>query len=482
MLVEEVAAQTLFARTEPRKHVKRKHTAYRLAAASAMLGFLFGCPAPAWPGQAPDPLRVVQGAVVDPQGTPIPGVTVFLESQDKGQSSSTVSDKEGKFHFSNVGAGKYVLRARHSGDPDELAGPFVLDGKEGRPFTLRLGPAPASAKATDTKTAADLDYSDEPHFTISGVTDPSSLGGHGSNITQPTKDALASATASLRATAAVSAGSEHLRLGDAKEAEGKALEALHEYELAVQSDPSETNYLAWGAELLLHRAFEPASEIFGKGVHLHPGSVPLLLGLGAAAYAQDQYAQASEAFLQAIDLNPSDPRSYEFLGRILQTTRDEPFEWTEKFRRYAELQPQSAQSHYLYALALEKAHRGAPDFAERGRQLHKVLELNPSGGDAYLRLGILYSEEKDFPRAVQALQAAISRTALPDEAHFRLAQVYRQMGKPEAASHETQLYKEVSARKKEQAQKEQDAIGQFVYTLRQDKAPEAAPTSPSPRR
>src|SRR5258708_24779777 len=42
-----------------------------------------------------------------------------------------------------------------------------------------------------------MQYSDEPQFTVAGVTEPSNVGGHGSNVTLPTKEALARETASL---------------------------------------------------------------------------------------------------------------------------------------------------------------------------------------------------------------------------------------------------------------------------------------------
>jgi hypothetical protein len=70
---------------------------------------------------------------------------------------------------------------------------------------------------------------------------------------------------------------------------------------------------------------------------------------------------------------------------------------------------------------------------------------------------------------VDALQKAVACTALPDEAHYRLADVYRRMGEAEKARQETVLYKEIEAQKAQDAERERHEIPQFVYTLRDSK-------------
>ena len=60
------------------------------------------------------------------------------------------------------------------------------------------------------------------------------------------------------------------------------LAAVREYQRAVELDANEPNLFDWGAELLVHRAVEPAIEVFTKGNRLYPQSSRMLLGLAAA--------------------------------------------------------------------------------------------------------------------------------------------------------------------------------------------------------
>jgi len=70
--------------------------------------------------------------------------------------------------------------------------------------------------------------------------------------------------------------------------------------------------------------------------------------------------------------------------------------------------------------------------------------------------------------------------ALPDEAHYRLAQVYRQMGDPNKARQEIALYKQTSQKRTRQEQERRQEIQQFVYTLGGQK-PDAPSLDAKPR-
>ena len=106
-----------------------------------------------------------------------------------------------------------------------------------------------------------------------------------------------------------------MRLAEAAESEGRPLDAVHEYQRAAELQPNEAHLFAWGADLLLHRAFEPAIEVFTKGHRLYPSSVRMLLGLSVATYDQGAMEEGKKLLLEACDLNPADPAPYLFLGR-----------------------------------------------------------------------------------------------------------------------------------------------------------------------
>src|SRR6266480_1941726 len=139
--------------------------------------------------------------------------------------------------------------------------------------------------------------------------------------------------------------------------------------------------------------------------------------------------------------------------------------WTEKLHRFSLLDPDNPLAHYYYAVALSnRSQEPAEDSAMEG-ELKRAIALDPKLGAAYLQLGRLYAARKDHPAAIAAFEKAIANLALPDEAHYRLAQVYRQMGDPNKARQEIALYKQTSQKRTRQEQERRQEIQQFVYTL-----------------
>ncbi len=269
----------------------------------------------------------------------------------------------------------------------------------------------------------------------------------------------------------------HHLLGDVDERLGDALEAVREYQSAAELDPSETNLFDWGSELLIHRAADPAIEVFTKGTQLFPKSVRMLTGLGAAWYSFGSYDQAARRLCEASDLNPHDPAPYLFMGKMqaVETAQSEAI--VQRLARFAQLESQNALANYYYAVSLWKQ-RKSPDDTENVEKikslLEKAVQLDPRLGLAYLELGIVYSQEKNIPKAISALQSAIEATPQLEQAHYRLAQLYRQIGETAKAKAELQLYEEISDEKTKETERQRHELQQFVYEMR-DRPPGLEP-------
>jgi len=266
----------------------------------------------------------------------------------------------------------------------------------------------------------------------------------------------------------------HHLLGDIEEKSGDPLEAVRQYQKAAELDPSEPYFFDWGSELLLHRAVEPAIEVFNKGNRLFPRSARMLVALGVAWYSNGSYDQAAQRLCEASDMNPNDPKAYLFLGKIqsVETTQSECS--TERLARFAKLQPENALASYYYAVNLWKRRKG-PDDAESMAQveslLKKAVALDSGLGIGYLQLGVLYSERGDFARAVLSYQEAIKVNPELEEAHYRLAQAYKRTGDKVRAEQELQLYNQISKKKDEAVERERRESRQFVYRLRGSGSP-----------
>jgi tetratricopeptide (TPR) repeat protein len=428
---------------------------------------------------------IVIGTVCDSANRPVENATVSLESDDHAHKFTVQSDSDGRYRFEAVPAGSYELRAIKSGYDVTKNGPFVLHKAGSKSVELRL--LAQEGATTGTGDSAAVKFSDEIHFNVAGVSDPSNLGGHGSDTVQRTKETLAKETASLNREAAIhpndnlhpaeDAANTHVRLAEAAESDGRPLDAVREYQQAAELQPNEAHLFAWGADLLLHRAFEPAIEVFTKGHRLYPDSVRMLLGLSVATYDQGAMEQGKKLLLDACDLNPADPNPYLFLGKLQEVEKIEPPGWTERFKRFAGVHSENALAHYYYAVALGKQESGSGTLAVIESELRRAIEIDPQLGSAYLELGILYSQRKDYSGAISAFQKAIEITPLPAEAHYRLGQVYSHMGEAEKAGKEIELFKQISEQKRNEAERERHKIQQFVYTLR-SRSP-SSPTSAS---
>jgi len=145
----------------------------------------------------------------------------------------------------------------------------------------------------------------------------------------------------------------------------------------------------------------------------------------------------------------------------------------EALARFEKLQPKNALANYYYAVSLLKESTGSED-AERSAHvealLSKAIALDPKLGAAHLQVGILYSQRRDFARAISAYQKAIEVSTESDEtvaqAHFRLAQAYVHTGDKGKAKVELELHRELTNKIKEDGDRERRAIQEFVIPLR----------------
>jgi len=267
----------------------------------------------------------------------------------------------------------------------------------------------------------------------------------------------------------------HHLLGDVQEKLGNSLDSVREYQRAVELDRSETYIFDWGSELLLHHAPEPAAEVFAQGNRLYPRSARMLIGLGAAWFAQGSFAQAVQKICEASDLNPNDSISYRFLGTMLEAEATPSPEAVEKLRRFAERQPNNAEANYYYAVGLWKL-RTEPRYAASAAQVESLLRnaihLDPKYGAAYLQLGILHSEQNDYPAAISDFQQAIQADPQMEQVHYRLAQAYRHVGDVAKEKAELKEYDRTAKKSTQQAEGERHEIPRFVYTLRDQPAPQ----------
>ena len=260
-------------------------------------------------------------------------------------------------------------------------------------------------------------------------------------------------------------GELHSLLGRVDEQGGKYIEAANEFELAAHMDPSEDTLFAWGSELLLHRAYEAAIQVFEQGTKRYPDSPRLWVGLGMSYYSRGEYEPSIRSLLSAADLNAQDPRCYLFLSKAYLSSPSQAEEVIERFRHYAELRPQDSMAQYYYAMSLWKGRRAnatAIDYSAVEGLLQKAVRLDPKNAEAHLQLGILYSDQHQDAKALPEYQQALRLNPASADAHFRLARYYLRVGAKEKAQVELDRFKDLQAQHQAAVDKERAEVQQFV--------------------
>jgi tetratricopeptide (TPR) repeat protein len=261
----------------------------------------------------------------------------------------------------------------------------------------------------------------------------------------------------------------HNLLAQVDEKEGKFIDAANEYETAAHLDPTENNLFDWGSEMLLHRTYEPAITIFQDATQRYPNSPRLFIGLGLALYSRTRYDDAVKALLRAADLDPSDPRCYLFLSKAYDSSPGEAAAVTERFRRYAEEQPNNARAQYYYAISLWKAKRtggSAVDLSTVESLLKNSIALDESFADAHVQLGDFYADRHQYEESIPQYERALALDSSLSDAHYRLGMDYVHVGNKDLAQNELAVYKKLRAEHLAEVDKERAEVRQFVYSAK----------------
>jgi len=350
--------------------------------------------------------------------------------------------------------------------------------------------AKPSRPAAPSSAAQEMQFSDQPNFSVAGVTDWTAAGGHGSDSSLRTTESLARATAALKPGESGPNNSSSSKPGDNSqadayrlsgerlEASGDALSAVHAFERAATLDPSEPNYFAWGSELLLHRAIWQAEEIFRKGVVAFPRSVRMNTALGTVLFAGARYDEAAQRLCMASDLDPTAAEPYVFMGRMQIIAPDALPCIEPHLARFVKQQPTNPVANYLYAMTILKSLEIAPNpvaVQHAESLLQQAVNIDPQFGDAYLQLGILANAQHNNQQAIHYYTSAIQSTPSLADAHYRLGVLYDRTGEHEKAKQEFRLHDQIKQQQAAITEQQRHDIKQFLFAKPDTASPVSVP-------
>jgi tetratricopeptide (TPR) repeat protein len=394
------------------------------AATWALLISLFASGLVKGQAQAPVAPATVHGVVRDAHGLPVPGATVFLRSEDGTQALVVRTASDGTYGFSAVLPGSYTLRAEMAGQGVSSLSSVALAEKQQKRIDLKLVPA-SPASSTNLP-----EFSDEPRFAVAGVTDTTSLGGHGSDTVVRTRNALVKESAALgKASAAGSQSASpplssvpatektlreaaerepgsfdaNHRLGTLLVSEGKASEALAYLERASQlnsGDYDNTYNLALARYALGDYERSRASA---QSLLAHQDNAELHHLLADIDEKTGKPLEAVREYQRAAELDPSEPYLFDWGTDLLLHHAPEPA--IEVFNEGRRLFPRSARM--LVSLGVAWYAHGS--YEEAARRLCEAADLSPADSVPYLFLGKIQSAEATPSDAVVEKLAQFAR-------------------------------------------------------------------------
>ncbi len=357
---------------------------------------------------SPQATGMVRGTVANSAGELVGDASVRLEQEGVSGAAETKTNAAGAFVFSALPVGSYQVTAEKT----EL---------RSRSTTVRVG-SPGEEKQVDLVLDGAMEFADKPDFTVAGVTDWTAVGGHGSDSSLRTSEALARETltlkpdsseqsdskqfneseSQLRAALAGAPGSfaANHQLGAFYLRAGRYRESIPLLQAAWQIDPTNRRNeydlaLAYKETGDFSQAREHVQKLLAHEDHadLHRllGELDEKMGDPLAAVHEDE---------QAVRLDPSEPNYYAWGSELL--LHRAVWQAAEVFRNGTKAHPKSARMLAALGTALFAGAR----YDEAATNLCSASDLNPADPEPYVFMGRI---EMAAPKPLACVEPRLAR-------------------------------------------------------------------------
>jgi tetratricopeptide (TPR) repeat protein len=354
---------------------------------------------------------MITGTVLGADGQAVHGAAVYLTPHLQVADLEANTDAAGHFRFSSIGRVSFRIHAEKAGRLSAMTDVEPLPGTCDLQLNLTLpekAPTAPSAESAASSTAA-MEFTDQPNFTIAGVTDWTAVGGHGSDSTLRTTEALANETTSLKPEVVVGATTDPgSRVGAKMDSEaelstavaaaptsfranhqlgifylhaGRYAEAIRVLERAYLAEPAnqENQYdlgLAYKGAGDLRQARKRIGEFIAKqtSADLCRLAAELDEQLGDPLSAVREYAEAAKQ-------DPNEQNYFEWGSELL--LHRAVLQAQEVLRKGAEAYPRSVRMQTALGTALFAGAR----YAQAAERLCAASDLNPEDPNPYLFMG-----------------------------------------------------------------------------------------------
>jgi len=227
----------------------------------------------------------------------------------------------------------------------------------------------------------------------------------------------------------------HVNIGVLLEREGKLLEAIEEYRIAVAMEPDYADaHYNLGVALVRLTRVDEAEQAFRDAIRLSPGDAPAHANLANLLYRRGDWDTAMTAYGEAVRIAPYDHSARLGLARTL-VKKTQLNEAIAELRRLLEIAPNSAVAH----LDLGNAYIRKGDFPTAIGEFREAARLDPTEVVSRINLGTALSLEGRTDEAVAWFHEALRIDPNHPDAHFNLADALLDQGKLAEAIEEYRL-------------------------------------------
>ena len=287
----------------------------------------------------------ISGRVLLPSGAPAAEALITLTSSTFTQRIR--ADEKGHFTFRNPAAGEYIVTAEDAQKHIASAKVIATAGVNAS-ILLALGGTEKTSSTQDES----LTFSDAPNFVVSGVTDWTASGGHGSSAATHTRENLVHETTNLRTE-----GSQ-----------GRPDEPFEERQLERAVSASSNNpvaYLNLGRYYLRSGAWQQATKSLSEAAKYDPSNAQVHYSLALAYFELGDYANAS-LHTQSALLGATRSDVHLLAGKLAEKQGD-AYSAVQHMQRAVQMES-SEEGYFTWAseLLVHRATREATNVFERG--------------------------------------------------------------------------------------------------------------------
>jgi len=220
-------------------------------------------------------------------------------------------------------------------------------------------------------------------------------------------------------------------------------EAAASLEIALAADPENGQLHYYLAQSLLSSSdYQGALKQFEWLQRQDPDAPAAHVLMAEALDGLDRPEEAILELKAVIAKSPAEPNVHFAIGYIYWSQQKDD-EAEREFRLELDHDPANAQAWAWLADVLIRRN----DFQKAKPLLDKAVSIDPSVRIAHLDLGIFFAQSKQHERAIAAFKEAIRLDGSKPDAHFRLAHVYKEAGKPAESAAELAIVRQLHEQK-----------------------------------